>query len=169
MEKKFEGVVSQPRSEVIDCAGDKVKKIENNPDRGQPINLDKIKKTETTDTNELANNTTVSLGTQTQVQQAPAAVVKEVEVILAEGLAGVYQQLTPEKKREFKLKGEETAKKVAVLLMRVKLKFKEVFSLISAWLKIIPGINRFFLEQEAKIKADRIVQIHERQMDIDHK
>jgi hypothetical protein len=38
---------------------------------------------------------------------------------------------------------------------------KKIFVLIRAWLKIIPGVNRFFLEQEAKIKTDKILFVTE--------
>jgi len=27
------------------------------------------------------------------------------------------------------------------------------------WLKILPGVNKFFLEQEAKIKTDKILAL----------
>ena len=30
-------------------------------------------------------------------------------------------------------------------------------SLIREWLKVIPGINKFFLEQTVKIKTDKII------------
>jgi hypothetical protein len=31
------------------------------------------------------------------------------------------------------------------------------------WLKLLPGVNRFFLEQEAKIKTDRIIHLKKTQ------
>jgi len=31
--------------------------------------------------------------------------------------------------------------------------------LIKKWLLLIPGVNKYFLEQEAKIKADEIVKM----------
>jgi hypothetical protein len=34
---------------------------------------------------------------------------------------------------------------------------KKILALIRDWLKLIPGVNRFFLEQEAKIKTDKIL------------
>ena len=44
-----------------------------------------------------------------------------------------------------------------------KVKVKKILKLILEWLRILPGINRFFLEQEAKIKTDRIIQLKEDQ------
>lgn len=83
----------------------------------------------------------------------------QVEGILAEGLEEAYQKLTPDKQLEFKKVGEITASKIALLLKSAKVRVKEIFSLILKWLKVIPGLNKFFLEQEAKIKADRILAL----------
>ena len=41
-------------------------------------------------------------------------------------------------------------------------KAKKIFQLILEWLKLLPGINRFFLEQEAKIKTDRIIHLNQK-------
>ena len=44
---------------------------------------------------------------------------------------------------------------------KAKLKVKKVVNLIKKWLTMIPGVNKFFLEQEAKIKTDEIVKLKE--------
>ena len=82
-----------------------------------------------------------------------------MEGILAEGLEEAYQKLTPAKQLEFKKTGEVTASKIARLLKSAKVRVKEIFNLILKWLMVIPGLNKFFLEQEAKIKADRILAL----------
>lgn len=84
----------------------------------------------------------------------------KVEHIMEEGLADAYRALTPLQQQEFKIKGEETAWKIRDLLRETHVKIKKIFRLLIEWLKILPGINRFFLEQEAKIKADRIISLH---------
>lgn len=84
---------------------------------------------------------------------------KQVEKILEEDLEEVYSNLPKEKQIEFKRAGEETAVKIVQLLNQTKIKIKKMISLIIRWLSIIPGVNRFFLEQEAKIKADEIMKI----------
>jgi hypothetical protein len=61
--------------------------------------------------------------------------------------------------QEFKKSGEETVKKINNLLDKTKIKAGKIIDLIRAWLRLIPGINRFFLEQEAKIKADKIIKV----------
>ncbi|MDD4333127.1 MAG: hypothetical protein PHT51_03370 [Patescibacteria group bacterium] len=86
---------------------------------------------------------------------------KEVENILAEDLEELYLSLPPDKQKEFKKIGEETAVKINNLLDRAKIKMRQVISLIRKWLAIIPGVNKFFLDQEAKIKADEIVKMKE--------
>ena len=63
------------------------------------------------------------------------------------------------KQREFKGEGEKTAAKINQLMSKTKVNVKKIINLIKKWLSIIPGINSFFLEQEAKIKADEIFKI----------
>jgi len=84
---------------------------------------------------------------------------EQIEQILSDGLSETYLQMPPQVQAEFRAKGEETTRKINVLLSQAKVKIKKVVELIRNWLKIIPGVNRFFLEQEAKIKADQIVKL----------
>lgn len=82
-----------------------------------------------------------------------------IEKILEEGLNDSFQRLSPIAKEEFKLKGEQTASKIRELLRAAHVKVKKIFRLIYNWLRLLPGINRFFLEQEAKIKTDKIIAL----------
>jgi hypothetical protein len=84
---------------------------------------------------------------------------KEIDGILANGLSDVFLSLSPEKQDEFKKKGEETTVKINNLLDKTKVNLGKIVILIKKWLSIIPGVNRLFLEQEAKIKADRIIKL----------
>lgn len=90
---------------------------------------------------------------------AKSAEIQEIEEILGAGLEQVYQGLDAREQAEFKRKGEEVATKIDALLGKVKVKAKEILSLIKAWLLSIPKINRFFLEQECKIKTDQIMAL----------
>ncbi|PIT87434.1 MAG: hypothetical protein COU31_02965 [Candidatus Magasanikbacteria bacterium CG10_big_fil_rev_8_21_14_0_10_40_10] len=83
----------------------------------------------------------------------------KIEKILEEGLNDSFQQLSPIAKQEFKIKGEEIALKIRDLLRSTHIKAKKILKLILEWLRFLPGINRFFIEQEAKIKADRIINL----------
>lgn len=81
----------------------------------------------------------------------------QIEHIMEEGLADTYQELTIIQQQEFKIKGEATAWQIRNLLKEAHVKIKKIFRLLVEWLQLLPGINRFFLEQEAKIKADKIM------------
>jgi hypothetical protein len=91
----------------------------------------------------------------------PQELQKKVESVLAEGLTELYQELSPGEKLKFKTSGEATAKKITRLLQEVKIKFSEILNLIRIWLMSITGINRFFVEQEAKIKAEKILKLRQ--------
>lgn len=83
-----------------------------------------------------------------------------IEKIMEEDVGEAYTQLSPIAKQEFKLKGEQAARAIRTMMQSATLKVKKIFTLILHWLKMLPGINRFFLEQEAKIKTDRIIILH---------
>lgn len=82
--------------------------------------------------------------------------LKKVEEILAKDMEKVFLSLDSVTQIKFKQKGEETARKISDLLKTSKAKLKKILDLIVEWLRIIPQVNKYFLEQEAKIKADEI-------------
>lgn len=82
-----------------------------------------------------------------------------IDKILSEGLNDIFLSMSPAKQKEFQVKGEETVKKINVLLGEAKVKVNKIIDLIKKWLKIIPGVNKFFLEQETKLKVDKIMNI----------
>jgi len=82
---------------------------------------------------------------------------REIEAVLEEDLTDLFLNLPEDKKKEFQEKGEETASKIRALVQKSKINARKIFSLIRDWLKIIPGVNKFFLEQEAKIKTDKVI------------
>ncbi len=86
---------------------------------------------------------------------------QEIENVLEEGLEDIYRELTPAEQAEFKKGGEATAQKIYELIRRVKIKVREIFRLIRDWLRTVPGVNKYFIEQEAKIKADKIFKLHD--------
>lgn len=83
----------------------------------------------------------------------------EIEAIMSEGLDKAYMSMSTEKRREFRRVGEQTANSIQTLLGTGKATVQKIRSLLIKWLKMLPGINKFFLEQEAKIKADRLIDI----------
>jgi hypothetical protein len=104
-------------------------------------------------------------------QAAPAAasrppvmkdqVTREVEQILSNGLEPFYASLPPEGKAVFRQKGEQISQEITTMVRSLSVQVKRVLELIYHWLKVIPGVNKFFLEQEAKIKTDQIIQYTE--------
>ncbi|MFH1314980.1 MAG: hypothetical protein ABIH67_01130 [Candidatus Uhrbacteria bacterium] len=88
-------------------------------------------------------------------------ITQELESILSDDLEDLYFQLPPNKQKEFKIKGEETAGLIKQMLYSTKVKGRKIVGWIKDWLKMIPGVNKFFLEQEAKIKTDQILLLAE--------
>ena len=84
---------------------------------------------------------------------------KEIDNLLSEGLSETFLAMTPEKQKIFKEEGEKTTKKINILLDATKVNIGKIVNLIKHWLGLITGVNRFFLDQEAKIKADKIIKI----------
>lgn len=100
------------------------------------------------------------LPTQAQVQALEKDQVEfEVENILEDGLKELYGKMPDTVRPLFKKKGEETALAISSMIKSATVKLGDVMKLIFSWLKLIPHVNRFFLEQEAKIKADRIMSL----------
>src|SRR3989338_2902407 len=86
---------------------------------------------------------------------------QELEEVLEEDLKELYMAMPKEKQAEFRQKGEETLSAVRELVRAAHVNVKKIFQLIRDWLKMIPGVNRYFLEQEAKIKTDKIILVSE--------
>ncbi len=88
-------------------------------------------------------------------------VLKQVEEFLSEDLLELYAEMPPVAQAQFKSKGEEVAFKIKAMIEGARIVAKEVLELITSWLRTIPGVNKFFLEQEAKIKTDKIIAFAE--------
>lgn len=85
---------------------------------------------------------------------------KKVENVLEEGMEEIYLSLNPAQQSDFKKRGEETAKLISAMLHKVRIKVKDIFRLVREWLLSIPGVNKYYLEKVAKIKADKILRLH---------
>lgn len=94
-----------------------------------------------------------------QVGSDQQYLVKQIEGILEEDLNELYFALPADQRVAFKQAGEVTSQKVATLLQAAVIKVKEIIKVITDWLKMIPGINRYFLEQEIKIKTDKLLRL----------
>ncbi len=83
----------------------------------------------------------------------------EVEQVLSDGLLEYYRAMNPKVQQLFKSRGEELAQALTEMVQGAHVQISKVVELIRRWLLLIPGVSRFFLEQEAKIRADRIAMI----------
>ncbi|KKT35821.1 MAG: hypothetical protein UW24_C0003G0022 [Parcubacteria group bacterium GW2011_GWA2_44_12] len=92
--------------------------------------------------------------------------LKNIETILSEGLRKFYEQMNDAEKAEFKQSGEEAARKIYETLNDTKIRLKKIAhaitKLIKTWLGKIRGVNKHFLEQDAKIKTDRLIEMKRR-------
>jgi len=89
--------------------------------------------------------------------------VRTIELILSEDLMEQFKGLSPADQAKFRAKGEETVTKLSFLMRKTALKAKEVLKLIAGWLRFIPHVNKYFLEQESKIKTDKIMELYKRE------
>ncbi|MFH1536833.1 MAG: hypothetical protein ABID45_02495 [Patescibacteria group bacterium] len=83
----------------------------------------------------------------------------EIEEIMQEDVRELYQMMNQEEQQMFKEKGVEVASKIEELVTGVKARARIVLKLLKSWLIIIPRVNKFFLEQESKKKAEEIMQL----------
>lgn len=88
---------------------------------------------------------------------------KKIEQILESDLRDLYINMPKNKQEEFRKKGEQITKQINLLLKDVKVGVKKILNLIFEWLSIIPGVNKVFLKQEAKIKTDKILSLKDKQ------
>ena len=85
--------------------------------------------------------------------------IKEIEAVLEEDLEDIYSKMPVNKQKEFKIEGEKVSGNIFELISASKVKINKIIDLIRKWLSIIPGVNKFFLEQETKIKTDKIIKL----------
>jgi hypothetical protein len=96
---------------------------------------------------------------QSQTSNTPitTSLKEDIDDILEEGLEDIYLNMSKEEQKKFKIKGEETTKIVLSLLGETKVRVKKIVQAIVEWLKMISGVNKFFIKQTAKIKTDKIL------------
>ncbi|HRY63505.1 MAG TPA: hypothetical protein P5267_02820 [Patescibacteria group bacterium] len=86
--------------------------------------------------------------------------LRKIESILEDDLSDVYFRLDEAHQRLFKEEGERASRQIEAVLATGKSIAVKVLAIIKKWLQVIPGINKFFIEQEAKIKTDQITRIN---------
>ncbi len=102
----------------------------------------------------------VPVFTAPQMTSATYERYRQIEHVLEEDLGDIFRSLNHADQQLFKERGEQTAATITKLLEKPKTNAKKIVALIRRWLRFIPGINQFFLEQEAKNKADKIISLY---------
>ncbi len=100
----------------------------------------------------LAQSQNVDTATEIKSEQ-----IIQIEKIMSDGLEEMYLSLDPASQKIFKEEGEKSALMIDALIKSGKEVAKKILLIIRNWLSKIPGINEFFLEQESKIKTDKII------------
>lgn len=88
-------------------------------------------------------------------------VAVDVQKIMEDGLEEALAAMPDDAKQRFLQKGKEIGILIADMVRQYKVEVKQVLRLLKEWLTTIPGVNKFFLEQDAKIKTDRILELEE--------
>lgn len=91
------------------------------------------------------------------IQKSP--ITQKVEGVLEQDLEELYAELSDADKVIFKKRGEEAASVIVLLLQGAKVKVKQIFDTIVAWLKYLPGVSASYIIQEAKIKTDQLMKL----------
>ena len=104
---------------------------------------------------------TAALG-QTLTSPQVNSLQSQVENVLQEDLTDLYKELSVADRLAFKTKGEEVAGQVAQIVRAVKIRIQDIIILIKEWLKMLPGVKNYFIEQEAKIKAEKILKLKDK-------
>lgn len=132
------------------------KEAEKTPERIQPSEAVHVQPADDSTPQPVALPSTASV-----VFAGKSELQKDVEHILEEGLSDIYLSLSTKQRQQFRIEGERVAAKIAVLLKQAVVKLFEIVKLIRVWLALLPGVNRFFLEQEAKIRAEKIALLRD--------
>ena len=156
LEKKIES--KKPENLVIPKTE---REIQASPDLVIEKKLNSSENIPSTDKNQEKSNSQIYLSPNSNLnyQQERA---QKIDKILEDDLNEIFLTLPTKQRQEFKRKGEETVNKINQLLNKTKIHLNRIISLIRDWLKMIPGVNKFFLEQEAKIKASKIIKLKDK-------
>jgi len=150
------------KGEELKYSGDQAEDIKEQP----LVNIEDIESTEIEPGEDAAKQEVVEdrkkiigLAAVSNTKHKKAERKKKIEKILEKDMESLYLSMPVYKQNEFRRVGDEISQKINDLLDRTKIKIKNIINLIKKWLLIIPHINKYFLEQEAKIKADKILKV----------
>ncbi len=99
----------------------------------------------------------VSTSTALVAPIVKSPVRRNIEKVLEEDLKFLYLELPPERRVIFRQQGDLTASRIEYLMGQATMKISYLVYLIRRWLTLLPGVNYYFIEQESKIKAEKIL------------
>ncbi len=120
-----------------------------------------MERNETQVSNAPVAQSSARFASSTAANTPQSSMMKNVEDILSDGLREVYLALPADRKQAFKQKGEAVARTITDMILHGVAKVKAVWRLLREWLGSLPGMNKYFLEQEIKIKTDRVMMLAE--------
>lgn len=83
-----------------------------------------------------------------------------VERVLEKGLLNTYLEMPPAERERFKTAGEQTATQLRALFEKKGVRPRQIHDPIVTWLKTIPKVNHYYLDQAAKIKTDGVLRAY---------
>lgn len=87
------------------------------------------------------------------------ALTRELEIALGEGLEDQFLKMDFMSQKGFKEAGENLTEVLKDVILNQKIERPKIMDKIRLWLKMIPNVNNFFIEQETKNRADKIMAI----------
>ncbi|SRR6056297_377592 len=83
----------------------------------------------------------------------------EVSDILFEGYGDIFEKMSSKEREEFIDGGKEIAEEVRKSLDKNKIQEGRILKAVRQWLRVLEDKNKAFVEQEAKKKTDRILEV----------
>ncbi|MBI5466667.1 MAG: hypothetical protein HY975_00415 [Candidatus Kerfeldbacteria bacterium] len=84
---------------------------------------------------------------------------RRIEDILAEGLEKTFRSLPAAEQSRFKTVGEQAAVRLTSEVKHRTPRLERLIMIVQSWLRLIPNLNPYYLEQEAKIKVEKILMM----------
>lgn len=155
---KVSNPIEQPALGAPEATQSRVETAESVPSAGAEHSASAEHLSETVPSSQTSISSAIPAPALTSTKET---LTQEIEDVLSEDLGDLYKSLSADKQRQFKAEGERTAGVISQLFSHGKFHARRISSLVKRWLRLIPGVNRFFLEQEAKIKTDKLLQMAE--------
>lgn len=86
---------------------------------------------------------------------------EDIEDILEEDVEEFYKKMTTKDKKKFKREGEIAIGLIEALLHETKIRVKLIVTVLLKWLRLIPGVNKFFVEQTVRKKTAQLLRLKE--------